>query len=84
MFVAHTETHIAVLHILLFAANIYTGVQKLQLVCCPFLNSDMLISIGLQQDDAVSYINDALKQGTQVSSFRKEKIGKDANGTSYW
>ncbi|BBG95421.1 hypothetical protein Prudu_003961 [Prunus dulcis] len=36
------------------------------------------------QDDALAYINDALKQGTEVSFFRKNKIGGDGNGTSYW
>jgi hypothetical protein len=37
-----------------------------------------------QQDDTVSYVNDALKEGNQISSFRKDKIGGDGNGTSYW
>lgn len=41
-------------------------------------------SFGLQQDDTVAYIKDSLKQGTQISSFRKEKIGGDGNGTSFW
>lgn len=72
------------LDIFLFTSNIYKAVLKLQLVCCPFLNSDVVTSIGLQQDDVLSYINNALKEGTQVSSFRKDKIGKDVNGTSYW
>lgn len=38
----------------------------------------------LQQDDAVSYINDALKNGAEISCFRKDKIGGDGNATSYW
>ncbi|XP_062018952.1 DDT domain-containing protein DDR4-like isoform X1 [Rosa rugosa] len=37
-----------------------------------------------KQDDAVAYINDALKQGTEISSFRKDKIGGDEKRTSYW
>ncbi|KAJ0030389.1 hypothetical protein Pint_12770 [Pistacia integerrima] len=65
----------------IYSASLFTEAAVSLL---PFLNSDMIISIGLQQDDAVSYINDALKQGNQISSFRKDKIGKDASGTSYW
>jgi len=38
----------------------------------------------IQQHDAVSYINDALKEGTQISSFRKDALGRDRTGTSYW
>ncbi|PRQ47324.1 hypothetical protein RchiOBHm_Chr2g0098451 [Rosa chinensis] len=38
----------------------------------------------IKQDDAVAYINDALKQGTEISSFRKDKIGGDEKRTSYW
>ncbi|XP_031261111.1 DDT domain-containing protein DDR4 [Pistacia vera] len=51
---------------------------------CRLLILKVLCEIRADQDDAVSYINDALKQGNQISSFRKDKIGKDANGTSYW
>lgn len=36
------------------------------------------------QDDAVSYINNALKDGTHISCFRKEKLASHGNGTSYW
>lgn len=36
----------------------------------------------LQQDDAVSYINDAMKSN-KISCFRKEKIGANGN-VSYW
>ncbi|KAK4559206.1 hypothetical protein RGQ29_008451 [Quercus rubra] len=43
-----------------------------------------LCELRAHQDDTVSYINDALKQGNEVSSFRKDKIGGDGNGTSYW
>lgn len=43
-----------------------------------------LCELRADQDDALAYINDALKQGTEVSFFRKSKIGGDGNGTSYW
>ncbi|XP_020411009.1 DDT domain-containing protein DDR4 isoform X1 [Prunus persica] len=43
-----------------------------------------LCELRADQDDALAYINDALKQGTEVSFFRKNKIGGDGNGTSYW
>ncbi|GFZ08432.1 hypothetical protein Acr_20g0002400 [Actinidia rufa] len=36
------------------------------------------------QDDTVSYVNDALKDGTAVAAFRKDTIGGDGNGTKYW
>ncbi|KAL6985381.1 hypothetical protein U1Q18_018757 [Sarracenia purpurea var. burkii] len=43
-----------------------------------------LCEIRADQDDTISYINDALKNGTALSSFRKDKIGGDGNGTTYW
>uniref|UniRef100_A0A2N9EF26 DDT domain-containing protein n=1 Tax=Fagus sylvatica TaxID=28930 RepID=A0A2N9EF26_FAGSY len=43
-----------------------------------------LCELRAHQDDTVSYVNDALKEGNQISSFRKDKIGGDGNGTSYW
>ncbi|GMY37544.1 ddt domain-containing protein ddr4 [Fagus crenata] len=43
-----------------------------------------LCELRAHQDDTVSYINDALKEGHQISSFYKDKIGGDGNGTSYW
>ncbi|XP_062097487.1 DDT domain-containing protein DDR4 [Humulus lupulus] len=43
-----------------------------------------LCEIRADQDDAVAYLNDALKQGTQISSFRKDKIGGDGKSTSFW
>ncbi|CAL5384300.1 unnamed protein product [Camellia sinensis] len=43
-----------------------------------------LCEIRADQDDTVSYINDGLKNGTEISSFRKDKIGGDGNGTTYW
>lgn len=42
------------------------------------------MALCLQQNDAVSYIHDSLKQGTQISCFRKDKIGRDVNEASYW
>ncbi|KAF8388995.1 hypothetical protein HHK36_025680 [Tetracentron sinense] len=43
-----------------------------------------LCEIRADQDDMVAYINDALKQGTELSTFRKYRIGEDGNGTTYW
>ncbi|KAK7352773.1 hypothetical protein VNO80_18201 [Phaseolus coccineus] len=43
-----------------------------------------LCEVRADQHDAVSYINDALKEGTQISSFRKDALGRDKTGTSYW
>ncbi|ESW09094.1 hypothetical protein PHAVU_009G099500 [Phaseolus vulgaris] len=43
-----------------------------------------LCEVRADQHDAVSYINDALKEGTQISSFRKDALGRDRTGTSYW
>ncbi|KAF5461494.1 hypothetical protein F2P56_017586 [Juglans regia] len=43
-----------------------------------------LCEVRADQQDVLSYINDALKQGNQMSCFRKDKIGGDGSGTSYW
>ncbi|WCJ29791.1 DDT domain superfamily [Euphorbia peplus] len=43
-----------------------------------------LCEIRAEQNDAVSYINDALKSGSEISCFRKNKIGGDGKATSYW
>ncbi|XP_027902542.1 DDT domain-containing protein DDR4 isoform X1 [Vigna unguiculata] len=43
-----------------------------------------LCEVRADQHDAVLYINKALKEGTQISSFRKEALGRDRTGTSYW
>lgn len=51
---------------------------------CRLLILKALCEIRADQDDSVSYINDALKEGTQLSCFRKDKLGKDGNGNSYW
>lgn len=43
-----------------------------------------LCEVRAGQDDVVSYINDTLKNGAQISNFRKYWIAGDGNGTSYW
>ncbi|KAA3489965.1 DDT domain-containing protein DDR4-like [Gossypium australe] len=42
-----------------------------------------LCEIRADQDDAVSYINDAMRSNKEISCFRKEKIGANGN-VSYW
>ncbi|KAH1244879.1 DDT domain-containing protein DDR4 [Glycine max] len=42
-----------------------------------------LCEVRAQQHGAVSYINDALKEGNQISTFRKDAIGRDGTDTSY-
>lgn len=44
---------------------------------------DYLTTI-LQQEDIRIYIDNSLKHGIQLSTFRKERIGGDSNGISYW
>ena len=41
------------------------------------------VFVYIQQHGAVSYINDALKEGTQISTFHKDAIGRDRTDTSY-
>ncbi|CAO2815958.1 unnamed protein product [Amaranthus hypochondriacus] len=43
-----------------------------------------LCEVRAEQNDLASYVNDALKQGEQMSRFRIDKIGQDGNGVSYW
>ncbi|KAL5558297.1 hypothetical protein UlMin_034508 [Ulmus minor] len=43
-----------------------------------------LCELRADQHDTVAYINDALKEGTQISFFRKDKIGGDGNKASFW
>lgn len=38
----------------------------------------------MQQDDVLSYVSDELKNGTKLTTFRKERIGNVGNGVSYW
>ncbi|KAK1394689.1 DDT domain-containing protein DDR4 [Heracleum sosnowskyi] len=43
-----------------------------------------LCEIRLIQGDAVSFVNDAVKTGSVVSAFQKDKLCGDEKGTSYW
>ncbi|KVH99872.1 DDT domain-containing protein DDR4 [Cynara cardunculus var. scolymus] len=43
-----------------------------------------LCEIRADQHDVVSYINNAVKVKNELSTFRKDNIGKDGKGTSYW
>ncbi|XP_020097853.1 DDT domain-containing protein DDR4-like [Ananas comosus] len=43
-----------------------------------------LCEVRTEQDDVLRYITDELKTGTAVSTFRKERIASDGNGTTYW
>jgi hypothetical protein len=38
----------------------------------------------MQQNDAVWYVNDEMKKGTDISNFRKGKLGTGSSGTIYW
>lgn len=43
-----------------------------------------LCDIRVEQDDIRSYIDNSVKHGVQLSAFRKERIGGDSHGISYW
>ncbi|KAI3992462.1 hypothetical protein MKX01_022553 [Papaver californicum] len=43
-----------------------------------------LCEIRADQNDALDYVHDALKTGTDVSTFRKDQIGENGKGTAYW
>nr|GMC69776.1 DDT domain-containing protein DDR4 [Ipomoea batatas] len=43
-----------------------------------------LCDIRVEQEDIRNYIDNSLKQGVQLSAFRKERIGGDSHGISYW
>ncbi|XP_038973244.1 DDT domain-containing protein DDR4-like [Phoenix dactylifera] len=43
-----------------------------------------LCDIRVEQEDIRNYIDDSLKHGIQLSAFRKERIGGDSHGVSYW
>ncbi|PKA58284.1 hypothetical protein AXF42_Ash013008 [Apostasia shenzhenica] len=43
-----------------------------------------LCDIRVEQEDIRSYIEDSLKHRVQLSAFRKERIGGDSHGVSYW
>ncbi|KAJ0982790.1 hypothetical protein J5N97_011045 [Dioscorea zingiberensis] len=43
-----------------------------------------LCDIRVEQEDIRNYIENSLKQGIQLSTFRREKIGGDSHGITYW
>ncbi|KAL4195464.1 hypothetical protein AMTRI_Chr05g73480 [Amborella trichopoda] len=43
-----------------------------------------LCEIRLEQDDTWRFIEDALKQGNDLSTFRMDSLGRDNDGTTYW
>ncbi|KAM2076234.1 hypothetical protein ACFX1T_039000 [Malus domestica] len=43
-----------------------------------------LCDIRVEQEDIRNYIDNSLKHGVQLSAFRKERIGGDSQGISYW
>ncbi|GFP97677.1 hypothetical protein PHJA_001911800 [Phtheirospermum japonicum] len=43
-----------------------------------------LCDIRVEQEDIRSYIDDSIKRGIHLSVFRKERIGGDSQGISYW
>ncbi|XP_016203141.1 DDT domain-containing protein DDR4 isoform X1 [Arachis ipaensis] len=43
-----------------------------------------LCDIRVEQEDIRNYIDNSLKHGVQLSTFRKERIGGDSHGISYW
>ncbi|WOL08041.1 DDT domain-containing protein DDR4-like [Canna indica] len=43
-----------------------------------------LCDIRVEQEDIKSFIDNSLKHGIQLSTFRKERIGGDSHGISYW
>ncbi|KAL1346791.1 hypothetical protein HN51_020337 [Arachis hypogaea] len=43
-----------------------------------------LCEVRAEQNDAVSYINDSLKEGTELTSFRKVALGRAGTDTFFW
>ncbi|KAA8540906.1 hypothetical protein F0562_024956 [Nyssa sinensis] len=43
-----------------------------------------LCDIRVEQEDIRNYIDDSIKHGVQLSAFRKEHVGGDSHGISYW
>ncbi|XP_059643655.1 DDT domain-containing protein DDR4 isoform X2 [Cornus florida] len=43
-----------------------------------------LCDIRVEQEDIRNYIDDSVKHGVHLSAFRKERIGGDSYGISYW
>ncbi|XP_022885279.1 DDT domain-containing protein DDR4-like isoform X1 [Olea europaea var. sylvestris] len=43
-----------------------------------------LCDIRVEQEDVRSFIDDSIKHGVPLSVFRKERLGGDSHGISYW
>ncbi|CAK9158370.1 unnamed protein product [Ilex paraguariensis] len=43
-----------------------------------------LCDIRVEQEDIRNYIDNSIKHGVHLSAFRKERIGGDSHGISYW
>ncbi|KAL1818336.1 hypothetical protein ACET3Z_013205 [Daucus carota] len=43
-----------------------------------------LCDIRVEQEDIRNYIDNSIKEGVQLSAFRKERIGGDSRGIFYW
>ncbi|PIA62399.1 hypothetical protein AQUCO_00200417v1 [Aquilegia coerulea] len=43
-----------------------------------------LCDIRVEQEDIRNYIDGNIKRGAQLSDFRKERVGGDSHGISYW
>ncbi|KAE9601463.1 hypothetical protein Lal_00023933 [Lupinus albus] len=43
-----------------------------------------LCDIRVEQEDIKNYIDNSLKHGVHLSTFRKERVGGDSHGISYW
>ncbi|KAL6556600.1 hypothetical protein OROGR_005888 [Orobanche gracilis] len=43
-----------------------------------------LCEVRADQYDAVSYINEAMKENGELSNFRKDKLAGDGNGIAFW
>ncbi|XP_052175764.1 DDT domain-containing protein DDR4-like [Diospyros lotus] len=43
-----------------------------------------LCDIRVEQEDIRNYIDNSMKHGVQLSAFRKERVGGDSYGISYW
>ncbi|KAG6635337.1 DDT domain-containing protein DDR4-like isoform X1 [Carya illinoinensis] len=43
-----------------------------------------LCDIRVEQEDIRNFIDNSIKHGVQLSAFRKERVGGDSHGISYW
>ncbi|XP_057952518.1 DDT domain-containing protein DDR4 [Malania oleifera] len=43
-----------------------------------------LCDIRVEQEDIRNFIDNSIKHGVQLSAFRKERVGGDSHGVSYW